>query len=107
MNEFRNDAYENTWISKDKANKDGMISIFWEGNSKWDIKFYYSIQDLRSFEKSRSRWSGPFVVTHVFPYKAIEVYYKIKGTFKVNRKMLKPYMDGEFITQIFLSTSSF
>jgi hypothetical protein len=86
MNEFHNNVYENTWISKVKAKNDGMISIFWEENSKWNTKFYYLIQDQCFFEKSWSRWSRSFVVTHVFPYEAIEVYHKIKGTFKVNKK---------------------
>ena len=44
--------------------------------------------------KLRSRWSGPFTVTQVFPSGAIEISHEEKGTFKVNGQRLKHYEDG-------------
>ena len=32
----------------------------------------------------KSRWSGPFVITQVFPYGSVELIHPEKGTFKVN-----------------------
>ena len=46
--------------------------------------------------KLRTRWSGPFVVTKVFPYGVVEVTHAEKGTFQVNGHCLKPYASGSF-----------
>jgi hypothetical protein len=47
--------------------------------------------------KLKSRWSGPFKVTKVFPYGAIEVKDpESERTFKVNGQRLKSYYGGEF-----------
>ena len=45
--------------------------------------------------KLKSRWSGPYSVTQVSPYGAIEITHPDKGTFKVNGHRLKPYHGGE------------
>ena len=45
--------------------------------------------------KLRSRWSGPFEVTHVSPHGAVEVRNPSNGSiFKVNGQRLKPYLEG-------------
>ena len=51
---------------------------------------------LRLFPgKLKSRWSGPFTVTQVFPYGTVEVTHPEKGTFKVNGHRLKLYVGGD------------
>jgi len=45
--------------------------------------------------KLRSRWSCPFEVKKVFPYRAIEIGTNAMGTFKVNGLRLKHYYVGE------------
>jgi len=35
-------------------------------------------------------------VTHTFLYDVVEVHHETKGTFKVNRQWLKPYIHGDF-----------
>ena len=58
----------------------------------WRICINY--KRLRLFPgKLRSRWSGPFVVIQVFPYRAVEVYHEKKGTFKVNGQRLRVRLD--------------
>ena len=47
--------------------------------------------------KLRSRWSGPFTVTKVFPYGAVEVMNDEYGSFKVNGQRLKPYFVGDSV----------
>ena len=51
--------------------------------------------------KLRSRWSGPFTITKVFPFGAVELRdEKTNATFKVNGQLLKHYYSGEdFISQ--------
>ena len=44
--------------------------------------------------KLRSKWIGPFVVTNVFPYGAVQIQsLKTGHEFKVNRHRLKPYYE--------------
>ncbi|XP_022883120.1 uncharacterized protein LOC111399858 [Olea europaea var. sylvestris] len=49
--------------------------------------------------KLRSRWSGPYTVTKVLPYGAIQVSHENKGTFTVNGQRLKHYWGGDFSNQ--------
>ena len=41
--------------------------------------------------KLKSRWSGPFVITRVFPYGSAELSHLEKGNFKLNGQRLKLY----------------
>ena len=51
---------------------------------------------LRLFtRKLNSRWSGPFIVTQVFPYGTIEITHPNKGTFKAKGQRVKPYFGSE------------
>jgi hypothetical protein len=46
-------------------------------------------------EKLRSRWSGPFIVKHVYPYRACDIENpKNDNVFKVNEHRLKAYFDN-------------
>ena len=84
MGEFCNDAYENDRIYKDKTKRwhdKHILSREFEVEKK--VLLFNS--RVRLFPgKLRYRWSGPFVVTQVFPYRAVEVHHEEKGTFKVN-----------------------
>ncbi|KAL9388128.1 hypothetical protein Peur_021252 [Populus x canadensis] len=45
--------------------------------------------------KLRSRWSGPFIVKHVYPYRAFDIENPKNGNvFKVNGHRLKAYFDN-------------
>ena len=45
--------------------------------------------------KLRSKWIGPFVVTNVFPYGAVQIQsFKTGQEFKVNGHRLKPYYEN-------------
>ncbi|KAK1423118.1 hypothetical protein QVD17_18413 [Tagetes erecta] len=53
---------------------------------------------LRLFPgKLRSRWSGPFVVTEVFPYGTVEIEGPDGTKFKVNGHRLKHYISGPVV----------
>ncbi|XP_071929727.1 uncharacterized protein [Coffea arabica] len=95
LEEIRNEAYENAVIYKEK-NKifhDQQISRkTFECGQK--VLLYHS--KLQLFPgKLRSRWIGPFVVTNVFHYGAVEIQsLKVEKKFVVNGHRLKPYYEG-------------
>ena len=56
--------------------------------------------------KLRSKWIGPFVVTHVFPYGAVQIQSLRNGQeFKVNGHRLMPYyanVEGHIVEDVAL-----
>ena len=94
MDELRLEEYENAKLYKERMKKwhDKHIR---KKNFEVGQKVLLFNSRLRLFPgKLKSRWSGPFVVTKVFPYGAIEVSHDEKGSFTVNGQRLKPYIDG-------------
>ncbi|XP_071917965.1 uncharacterized protein [Coffea arabica] len=95
LEEIRNEAYENAVIYKEK-NKifhDQQVSRkTFECGQK--VLLYHS--KLKLFPgKLRSRWIGPFVVTNVFDYGAVEIQsLRTEKKFVVNGHRLKPYYEG-------------
>ena len=91
LEEIRNKAYENAHIYKEKtkAFHDKMIrsKTFSKGQ-----KVLLLNSRLQLFlGKLRSTWVGPFVVTNVFPYGAVQIQsLKTGQEFKVNGHRLKP-----------------
>ncbi|XP_070002794.1 uncharacterized protein [Nicotiana sylvestris] len=100
LEEFRLTAYKNAKLYKEKT-------------KKWHDKLirhkYFKVGDhvllynsrLRLFPgKFKSRWTGPYIVTGVTPYGAIEVQHADGGDkFKVNGHRLKPYISRFFDKQ--------
>ena len=96
LDEFRNEAYENSSIYKErtKAWHDKHITRK-EFEARQHVLLFNS--RLKLFpRKLKSRWSGPFTVTMVFPHGGAKVTHQEKGTFTVNTQRLKPYFGGEF-----------
>ncbi|XP_061337795.1 uncharacterized protein LOC133284744 [Gastrolobium bilobum] len=95
LDEFRNSAYENARIYKDKTKKwhDRRI-IHKEFEPGQQVLLYNSC--MRLFPgKLKSRWSGPYVVKKVFPYGTIEISPLDEDRpFKVNGSRLKFYHGG-------------
>ena len=94
IEEFRNEAYENTKIYKEKTkawNDKHIARKEFEASQR--VLFFNS--KLKLFPgKLKSRWSGPFTVTRVFPYGGAKIMHPEKGTFKVNTQRLKSYFGG-------------
>ena len=95
LEELRNDAYENAKISKAKIKirHDQQIhrKTFHVGQN---VLLYNSRLHL-FLEKLRSRWSGPYQITEIFPHGAIGVQNpKNDMFFKVNGQRLKPYVES-------------
>ena len=98
LDEFRNEAYENARIYKEKT-------ITWHDKHITRKEFTTGQQvllfnsSLKLFpRKLKSRWSGPFTVTKVFSHGEAEVTHPEKGTFTVTTQRLKPYYRGEYVT---------
>ncbi|XP_016168543.1 uncharacterized protein LOC107611095 [Arachis ipaensis] len=93
LEEFRNQAYENTKIYKKNTNKwhDQKLARreFVEGQK---VLLYNS--RLKFFPgKLKSRWSGPFTILKVSPYSHVELMEdKTQRTFTVNSHRLKHYL---------------
>ena len=92
LEELRNEAYDNARIYKDKTKKwhDHMIlrREFKIGDS---VLLYNS--RLKLFPgKLKSRWSGPYIVVAVTPFRAITLKTNYIDDFKVNGQRLKQYL---------------
>ena len=95
LEELRNEAYENTRISKarTKAYHDKhIVPKTFEPNQK--VLLYNS--RLKLFAgKLKSKWNGPYIVKNVYPHGAIEIVNPKSGeSFKVNGQRLKPYFEN-------------
>ena len=96
LEEFRNKAYENAKIYKEKTklwhDKRIMKKLFKPGQQ---VLLFNS--RLRLFPgKLKSRWSGPFTVVKVYPFGVVDLANEDGSTFKVNGQSLKPYFDDNF-----------
>ncbi|GJS48345.1 reverse transcriptase domain-containing protein, partial [Tanacetum coccineum] len=95
LNELRDQAYENSLIYKEKTKKlhDSKIKnrIFNVGDQ---VLLFNS--RLKIFSgKLKSRWSGPFTITEVFPYGTAKLSHADGSNFKVNCHRLKHYYGGD------------
>ncbi|GJR70234.1 reverse transcriptase domain-containing protein [Tanacetum coccineum] len=95
LNELRDQAYENSLIYKEKMKKlyDSKIKnrIF---NVSDQVLLFNS--RLKIFSgKLKSRWSGPFTITKVYPYGTAKLSHADGSNFKVNCHCLKHYYGGD------------
>nr|GEZ32967.1 reverse transcriptase domain-containing protein [Tanacetum cinerariifolium] len=52
------------------------------------------------FRKLKTRWSGPFTITRVFPYGTIKLSQHNGSNFKVNGHRVKHYFDGDIPSNV-------
>ncbi|GJS10065.1 reverse transcriptase domain-containing protein [Tanacetum coccineum] len=95
LNELRDQAYENSLIYKEKTKKlhDSKIKnrIFNVGDQ---VLLFNS--RLKIFSgKLKTRWSGPFTIAQVFPYRTVELSQPDGPNFKVNGHRVKHYFGGD------------
>nr|GEW62810.1 reverse transcriptase domain-containing protein [Tanacetum cinerariifolium] len=93
--ELCDQAYENSLIYKEKTKKlhDSKIKnrIFNVGD--WVLLFNSRLKIFLG--KLKTRWSGPFTITKVFPYGTIELSQPDGPNFKVNGHRVKHYFGGD------------
>ncbi|GJY02487.1 reverse transcriptase domain-containing protein [Tanacetum coccineum] len=107
LNELRDQAYENSLIYKEKTKKihDSKIKnrVFNVGDR---ILLFNS--RLKIFSgKLKTRWTGPFTVTQVFPYRTVELSQTDRPNFKVNGHRLKHYFGGDIPPMVVLDLQTF
>nr|GEZ11366.1 reverse transcriptase domain-containing protein [Tanacetum cinerariifolium] len=99
LNELRDQAYENYLIYKEKTKRlhDSKIKnrVFNIGDRVLLFNSHLKI----FFDKLKSRWSGPFTISQVYPYGTIELSQPDGPNFKVNGHHLKHYF-GEDIPKL-------
>nr|GEX44243.1 reverse transcriptase domain-containing protein [Tanacetum cinerariifolium] len=99
LNELRDQAYKNSLIYKEKTKRiyDSKIKdrVF---NVSDRVLLFNS--KLKIFSRNlKTLWSGPFNITYVFPYGAVELSQSDMPNFKVNGHRLKHYF-GEDIPKM-------
>jgi len=94
LEEIRDEAYENSRMHKLRAKLFHDRHIY-RKEFYLDQKVLLYDSKLHLFpRKLRSRWTDPFVVTHVFPHGAIEIQHPTRVThLKVNGQRLKPFLE--------------
>nr|GFC41402.1 reverse transcriptase domain-containing protein [Tanacetum cinerariifolium] len=95
LSELRDQAYENSLINKERTKKlyDDKIKnrIFNVG----DQVLLFNLR-LKIFSgKLKSRWSGPFTISKIYPYGTAKLIYPDGCNFKVNCHRLKHYHGGD------------
>nr|GEZ98393.1 reverse transcriptase domain-containing protein [Tanacetum cinerariifolium] len=99
LNELRDQAYENSLIYKEKTKRlyDSKIKdhVFNIGDR---VLLFNSKLNIFS-GKLKTRWSGPFTISHVFSYGTVELSQTDGPNFKVNGHRLKHYF-GEDIPKM-------
>nr|GFA54100.1 reverse transcriptase domain-containing protein [Tanacetum cinerariifolium] len=98
LNELRDQAYEDSLIYKEKTKRLHDLKIKNRDFNIGDRVLFNS--RLKIFlGKLKSRWSGPFTISQVYPYGTIELSQPDGPNFKVNGHRVKHYF-GEDIPKL-------
>nr|GEX37395.1 reverse transcriptase domain-containing protein [Tanacetum cinerariifolium] len=100
LSELRDQSYENSVIYKERTKKlhDSKIK-----NRIFNVDDQVLILNSRLkifLGKLKTRWSGPFTITHVFPYCTIELSQPNGLNFKVNGHRVKHYFGGDIPSNV-------
>nr|GEW18583.1 reverse transcriptase domain-containing protein [Tanacetum cinerariifolium] len=107
LSELRDQAYENYVIYKERTKKlhDSKIKnrIF-----NVDDQVFLFNSRLKIFSgKLKTRCSGPFTITRVYPYGIIELSQPNGPNFKVNGHRMKHYFGGDIPSNVALDLHTF
>ncbi|GJZ29350.1 hypothetical protein Tco_0573997 [Tanacetum coccineum] len=107
LNELRDHAYENSLIYKEKTKRIHDAKIKNRVFNVGDQVLLFNSR-LKIFSgKLKTRWSGPFTVTQVFPYGTVELSQNSGPNFKVNGHRLKHYFGGDVPQLVVLDLQTF
>nr|GEW53906.1 reverse transcriptase domain-containing protein [Tanacetum cinerariifolium] len=95
LNELRDQAYENSLIYKEKTKRIHDSKIKNRVFNVGDRVLLFNSR-LKIFSgKLKTRWSGPFTITQVFPYGTVELSQANGPNFNVNGHRIKHYFGGD------------
>ncbi|GKB47962.1 hypothetical protein Tco_0898715 [Tanacetum coccineum] len=95
LNELRDHAYENSLIYKEKTKRIHDSKIKNRVFNVGDQVLLFNSRLKMFLGKLKSRWSGPFTITQVFPYGTVELSQNSRPNFKVNGHRIKHYFGGD------------
>nr|GEU46659.1 reverse transcriptase domain-containing protein [Tanacetum cinerariifolium] len=95
LNELRDQAYENSLIYKEKTKKIHDSKIKNRTFNVGDRVLLFNSRLKIFLRKLKTRWSGPFTITNVFPYGTVELSQPDGPNFKVNGHRVKHYFEGD------------
>ncbi|GJV09855.1 reverse transcriptase domain-containing protein [Tanacetum coccineum] len=100
LNKLRDQAYENSLICKKKTKRIHDSNIKNRVFNVGDRVLLFNSR-LKIFSgKLKTRWTGPFTVTQVFPYGTVELSQTDGPNFKVNGHRLKHYFGGDILLMV-------
>nr|GEW52877.1 reverse transcriptase domain-containing protein [Tanacetum cinerariifolium] len=100
LNELRDQAYENYVIYKERTKKLHDLKIKNRIFNVGDQVLLFNSR-LKIFSgKLKTRWSGPFTITQVFPYGTVELSQPNGPNFKVNGHCIKHYFGGDIPSKV-------
>nr|GEV88718.1 reverse transcriptase domain-containing protein [Tanacetum cinerariifolium] len=107
LNKLRDQAYENSLIYKEKTKRIHDFKIKDRVFNVGDQVLLF-ISRLKIFlGKLKTRWTGPFTITQVFPYGTVELSQTDRPNFKVNVHRLKHYFGGDIPPMAVLDLQTF
>ncbi|GJV50772.1 reverse transcriptase domain-containing protein [Tanacetum coccineum] len=95
LNELRDHAYENSLIYKQKTKRIHDSKIKNRVFNVGDRVLLFNSRLKIFLGKLKTRWSGPFTVTQVFPYGTVELSQNSGPNFKVNGSRFKATFRGD------------
>nr|GEX11555.1 reverse transcriptase domain-containing protein [Tanacetum cinerariifolium] len=95
LNELHDQAYKNSLIYKEKTKKIHDSNIKNRIFNVGDRALLFNSRLKIFLEKLKTRWSGPFTITKVFPYGTVELSQTDGPNFKVNGHRVKHYFGGD------------
>ncbi|XP_017441099.1 uncharacterized protein LOC108346535 [Vigna angularis] len=107
LDEIRLEAYENSKFYKERTKKFHDSSIVRKDFEVGQQVLLYNSRLGLMVGKLRSKWIGPFVVTNVYPYGAVEIQSPSTAkSFKVNGHRLKPFLNNPSLLDIVVEETS-
>ncbi|XP_052725945.1 uncharacterized protein LOC128194397 [Vigna angularis] len=107
LDELRLEAYENSKFYKERTKRFHDSSIVRKDFEVGQQVLLYNSRLGLMGGKLRSKWTGPFVVTNVFPYGAVEIQGPSAAkSFKVNGHRLKPFLSNPILLNAVVEETS-
>ncbi|XP_015075157.1 uncharacterized protein LOC107019092 [Solanum pennellii] len=92
LDNFLLKAYESSALYKEKMNKYHDQKIWKHKVVVGDLVLMFNSRLCLFSGKLKSKWTGPFLITKVFPHKVVELENKEGARFMVNGKRIKIYL---------------
>nr|GEZ31023.1 reverse transcriptase domain-containing protein [Tanacetum cinerariifolium] len=107
LNKLHDQAYENSLIYKEKTKRLHDSKIKYRVFNVGDRVLLFNSRLKNFSRKLKTRWSGPFTITQVFPYGTVKLSQTDGPNFKVNGHRLKHYFGEDIPKMVVLYLQTF